>query len=172
MGRLSVRRLGPSQRIALLTGAVAAAAVTLFVIVVAPLSAAPAAVTLPWVLWAALFAASEVLVVHVQWKREGHTFSASDLVLAAGLVLALPSELILAQVVGTAAALVLHRRQRGLTLFFDVAQFALTGGIATIVFHVLTGPLGPTWSWVGQLAAIAAATLAAALSTVAVMSIA
>ena len=124
MERLSVRRLGPSQRIALLTGAVAAAAVTLFVIVVAPLSAAPTAVTLPWVLWAALFAASEVLVVHVQWKREVQTFSASDLVLAAGLVLAVPSDLVLAQVLGTGAALVIHRRQRGLKLVFNVAQFA------------------------------------------------
>ena len=172
MGRLSVRRLGPSQRIALLTGAVAAAAVTLFVIVVAPLSAAPTAVTLPWVLWAALFAASEVLVVHVQWKREVQTFSASDLVLAAGLVLAVPSDLVLAQVLGTGAALVIHRRQRGLKLVFNVAQFALAACVAVLVFHLLAGPLGETWSWVGQLVAIAAATVTAALCIFGVMSLA
>ena len=99
-GTAGLRRfsLGVSQKIALLTGAVAATAVTLFVIVVAPLPAAPTALNLPWVLWAAAFAVSEVLVVHVQWKRESHTFSLSDLVLAAGLVLAVPADLVLAQV--------------------------------------------------------------------------
>jgi hypothetical protein len=112
-GSAGLRRfsLGVSQRIALLTGAVAAAAVALFVIVVQPLPAAPTALNLPWVLWAGVFAISEVLVVHVQWKREAHTFSISDLVLAAGLVLAAPGELVLAQVAGTVSALVLHRRQ-------------------------------------------------------------
>ena len=88
-------RLGVSQRIALLTATLAAVAVTLFAAVVVPLPSAPTALNLPWVLWAALFAASEVLVVHVQWKRESHTFSLSDLVLAAGLVLATPSDLVL-----------------------------------------------------------------------------
>ena len=42
--------LGVPQKIALLTGAVAAAAVALFVIVVQPLPAAPTALNLPWVL--------------------------------------------------------------------------------------------------------------------------
>jgi diguanylate cyclase (GGDEF)-like protein len=173
-GSAGLRRfsLGVSQRIALLTGAVAAAAVALFVIVVQPLSAAPTALSLPWVLWAGVFAASEVLVVHVQWKREAHTFSISDLVLAAGLVLAAPSELILAQVAGTATALVLHRRQRGLKLAFNAAQFALTGCMATVVYNILAVPLGDAWSWVAQLAAVGVSTATAALSIFAVMSLA
>jgi diguanylate cyclase (GGDEF)-like protein len=173
-GSAGLRRfsLGVSQRIALLTGAVAAAAVALFVIVVQPLPAAPTAMTLPWVLWAGVFAASEVLVVHVQWKREAHTFSISDLVLAAGLVLAVPSELILAQVAGTATALVLHRRQRGLKLAFNAAQFALTGCMATVVYNVLAVLLGDAWSWVAQLAAVAVSTATAALTIFAVMSLA
>ena len=77
-------RLGPSQRILLLTVAVAAVAVALFVVVVRHLPTAPTALNLPWVLWAVAFAASEVMVVHVQWQRDAHTFSISDLVLAAG----------------------------------------------------------------------------------------
>ena len=173
-GTAGLRRfsLGVSQRIALLTGAVAAAAVALFVIVVQPLSAAPTALNLPWVLWAGVFAISEVLVVHVQWKREAHTFSISDLVLAAGLVLAVPGELVLAQVAGTIGALVLHRRQYDLKLAFNAAQFALTGCLATIVYNVLATPLGDAWSWVAQLAAVAVATVTAALCIFAVMSLA
>src|ERR671921_1491647 len=86
-------RLGVSQKIALLTGAVAATAVTLFVIVVAPLPAAPTALNLPWVLWAGAFAAAEALAVHVQWKRDSHTFSVTELVLAAALFLTSPATL-------------------------------------------------------------------------------
>src|SRR5205085_504011 len=39
-----------------------------------------------------------------------HTFSVGDLVLAAGLFLTSPTDLVLAQVVGTAATLVIYRR--------------------------------------------------------------
>ncbi len=164
-------RLGVSQKIALLTASVAAAAVLLFVTVVEPLPTAPTALSLPWVLWAAIFAASEVLVVHVQWKRESHTFSLSDLVLAAGLVLAAPGDLVLAQVAGTATALVLHRRQRGLKLAFNAAQFGLAGCMATIVFHGLAAPLGDAWSWAAQLLAVAVSTLTASVTIFAVMTI-
>src|SRR5689334_6502101 len=94
-----VRRLqlGTSQRIAVLTGGVTAAAVALFVIVVAPLSAAATAVSLPWPLWAVAFALAEILVVYVQWKRDSHGFSVTDLVLAAGLFLTSPATLVTAR---------------------------------------------------------------------------
>ena len=72
-------RLSVPQRIMLLTASVAAVAVALFVIVVRPLPGAPTALSLPWVLWAAAFAASELLVIHVQWRREANTFSMGDL---------------------------------------------------------------------------------------------
>ncbi len=163
--------LGVPQKIALLTGTVAAAAVALFVIVVQPLSAAPTALNLPWVLWAAIFAASEALVVHVQWKRESHSFSLSDLVLAAGLVLAVPAQLVLAQVVGAVVVLVVQRRQRGVKLAFNAAQFGLAGCMAAIVCNAVVAHLGSDWAWVGQLLAIAVATAIASLTIFAVMTI-
>jgi diguanylate cyclase (GGDEF)-like protein len=164
-------RLGVPQKIALLTGVIAATAVTLFVIVVAPLPAAPTALNLPWVLWAAAFAASEVLIVHVQWKRESHTFSLSDLVLAAGLVLAMPTKLVLAQVAGTMVVLVLYRRQRGLKLAFNTAQFALTSSMAVVAFSAVVSALGQEWAWAGQLLAIVVATLTASAAIFAVMTL-
>jgi diguanylate cyclase (GGDEF)-like protein len=164
-------RLGVPQKIALLTAGITAAAVTLFVLVVVPLPPAPTALTLPWVLWAGMFAISEVLVVHVQWKRDSHTFSISDLVLAAGLVLADPAALVLAQVAGTATALVLHRKQRGLRLAFNSAQFGLAGCMAVIVFRSLAPVLGDAFSWVAQLLAVGVATLVAALTIFVVMTI-
>jgi diguanylate cyclase (GGDEF)-like protein len=161
------RRLAAGQKIALLAGAVAATAVALFVVVVAPLPPAPTALSLPWLLWAGLFAASEVLVVHVQWKREAHTFSLSDLVFAVGLVLAAPAGLVLAHVVGRVTALVLHRRQHGLKLAVNTAQSALAGCAAVIVFHGLAPSFGTSWSWVGPLLAVAVATLTSSVTVVA-----
>jgi diguanylate cyclase (GGDEF)-like protein len=172
-GSAGLRRfsLGVSQKIALLTGVVAATAATLFVVVVQQLSAASTALNLPWVLWAAAFAVSEVLIVHVQWKRESHTFSLSDLVLAAGLALAAPGQLVLAQVVGTAVVLVLYRRQRGLKLAFNTAQFALTSCMAVLAFSTVVSALGQEWASAGQLLAIAVATLTASAAIFAVMTL-
>jgi diguanylate cyclase (GGDEF)-like protein len=172
-GTAGLRRfsLGVSQKIALLTGVVAATAVTLFVIVVAGLPAAPTALNLPWVLWAAAFTVSEVLIVHVQWKRESHTFSLSDLVLAAGLVLAVPADLVLAQVAGTAVVLVVYRRQRGLKLAFNTVQFALSGCAAVLVYSTVASGLGRDWVWAGQLLAIAVATVTASFLIFAVMTL-
>src|SRR3954451_14349760 len=109
-------RLNVPQRIMLITTALAAVAVALFVIVVRSRPGAPTAPDLPWVLWAAAFAISEAFPVHVQVKKDPHTFSVSDLVLAAGLVLAIPGDLVIAQVLGVAASLLIPRRQRGLML--------------------------------------------------------
>jgi hypothetical protein len=114
-------RLSSSQRIMFLTATVATAAVTLFVIVVRTLAAPPTALSLPWVVWATAFAASEALVVHWQWKREAHSFSMTDLVLGAGLFLESPSRLVCALVLGVGSVLVLHRRQTGVKLAFSVA---------------------------------------------------
>jgi diguanylate cyclase (GGDEF)-like protein len=154
-----------------LPAGVAAVAVLLFVIVVRSLPTTPTAVALPWVLWAAAFALSEALVVHVQWQREAHTFSVGDLVLAAGLFLTSPTDLVLAQVVGTAATLVIYRRQRGRRVAFNLAQYALGSCLAVLVFAGLSGSGTGVLAWLAALAAVAVATVTAALSIFAVISL-
>src|SRR5687767_8077924 len=135
-------RLGTSQRIAVLTVAVAAVAALLFVVVVEPLPAAATALSLPWSLWVAAFAVAEVLVVYVHSTTHSQGSSVTDLVLAAGLFLAAPEQLVTAQVVGTALSMLLYRRQRGLKLAFNVAQYALGGCLTVIVFAVLSSVAG------------------------------
>src|SRR4051812_12447871 len=152
-------RLTPSQRIMLLTATVAVAAVALFVIVVRSLTGAPTALNLPWVLWAAAFAAGEVLVVHWQWKRDAHSFSMGDLVLAVGLFLATPVQLVTAMALGAGAALLLHRRQTGVKLVFNMAEYALGSSVALLVFHSLSFVLGSNLDWLAALLAVLAATL-------------
>jgi diguanylate cyclase (GGDEF)-like protein len=172
LGRVQGFRLGAPQRVALLTAAVAAAAVTLFVVVVRTLPGAPTALNLPWVLWAAAFALTEAMVVHVQWKREAHSFSIGDLVVATGLLLAAPTDLVTAHVVGLTAVLVFHRKQRGLKLLFNIAEFALATSVAILTFHVASSWTGEMWSWVAALLAVTVSTVTAAVCIVAVMSLA
>jgi diguanylate cyclase (GGDEF)-like protein len=162
-------RLGIPQKIMLLTACVAALAVALFVVVVRPLPGAPTALTLPWVLWAAAFVVAEALVVHVQWQREAHTFSMGDLVLGAGLLLATPRDLVIAQVVGFAITLVLHRRQRGIKLAFNLAISALGASLATTIFAGLAGP--GLWDWLAALIAVLVITVVADLCIFGVISI-
>jgi diguanylate cyclase (GGDEF)-like protein len=170
---ISRLRLGAVQRIWVLAATVAAAAVTLFVIVVQPLPAPSTTVVLPWLVWVAAFAASEVLVVHVQFQRESHTFSLSDLVLAAGLCLTAPGDMVLAQVVGAGVALLLHRRQAGVKLAFNLAEYGLGGCLAVIVFAVLTHPDqgADPWNWLAALAAVLVSTVTADVCIFAAISL-
>jgi diguanylate cyclase (GGDEF)-like protein len=165
--------LTTSRRIGLLVTVVAAAAATLYVAVVRDLPGFDAPLTLPWLVWVAAFAAGELLVVHIQLQRDSHSFSLTDLVLVAGLYLVAPAELITAQLAGAGLALVLHRRQFGLKLAFNLAQYALSGCLATILFAVLSkdATLSGAWNWVAGLAAVAVSTLAAGLCIFAAISL-
>ena len=108
----------------------------------------------------AAFAAGELLVVHIQLQRDSHSFSLTDLVLVAGLYLVAPAALITAQLAGAGLALVLHRRQSGLKLAFNLAQYALSGCLATTLFAALSqdAVLSGAWNWVAGLAAVAVST--------------
>src|SRR4051794_19538136 len=170
-GRAPRFRLGPSQRIMLLSATLAAVAVALFVIVVRHLPTAPTALTLPWVLWAGAFALSEWLEVHVQWNRESHTFSASDLVLAAGLILAGPTHLVTAQVVGVGLTMVVHRKQRGVRLAFNLSEYALGGCLAVMTTAGLNDVFGQNWNWVSALIGVGVCTVTAALALFGVMTL-
>src|SRR3954449_8265328 len=124
-------RLSTMQRIGVLVAGIMALAIALFLGVVVRLPALDAPLRMPWPVWVLAFAVGEALVVHVQVRKDAHTFSLTDLVLAAALCLAHPVVLVAAQVAGAALALLLVRRQTGLKLAFNLAQFALCACVAT-----------------------------------------
>ena len=154
---------------ALLVVLLAAAGGTLFATVVPGLPVPDGSFGLPWLAWAAAFAAAEVFVVHVQLQRDSHSFSLTDLVFVAGLYLISPTALVAAQVAGAGLALVLHRRQFGLKLAFNMAQYALAGSLAVIVFTALGQDIAGQWSWVVALAAVAVANVTGCLCIFGVM---
>jgi diguanylate cyclase (GGDEF)-like protein len=163
----------PRHRIVLLVLAIAAAALALGVGVLPRLPGPTETLGLPWIAWVAAFFAGELLVVHIQLQRDSHSFSMTDLVLVAGLYLTAPVDLVTAQVVGLGLVLVLHRRQFGLKLAFNLAQYALTAGLAATVFATLGRgtPLSGAWDWLAALAAVAVSTVMSGLGIWAVMRV-
>ncbi|GAA3156897.1 hypothetical protein GCM10010531_05260 [Blastococcus jejuensis] len=168
-GTPTSQRISTRHRVLLLVMLLAAAGGALFLTVVRQLPAPETPLALPWVTWVVAFAATEVFVVHVQLQRDSHSFSLTDLVFVAGLYLISPTALVAAQVAGAGLALVLHRRQFGLKLFFNLAQYALAGSLAATVFTALGQDLAGQWSWVAALAAVAVSNVIGCLCIFGVM---
>src|SRR5438270_363709 len=92
---------------------------------------------LPWWGLGIAFFLSEAFVVHLHFRKQAHTLSASEIGLVLGLFLALPGALLAAQVVGAGLALSVHRRQKPTKLVFNLAEMSLCSGIALLVFRSL-----------------------------------
>jgi diguanylate cyclase (GGDEF)-like protein len=77
-------------------------------------------------------------VVHVHFNHESHSLSLIEVPLTLGLLAVEPDSLLLALVLGATAALILVRRQPLRKVAFNVAQLALSGTTAVIVFTALS----------------------------------
>ncbi|MCU1667905.1 MAG: diguanylate cyclase/phosphodiesterase [Blastococcus sp.] len=155
--------LSPDQRVACLAAALALLAIALFFGTVVRLPRPDVPLDLPWVVWAAAFAAGELLAVHVQVRRGSHTFSMTDVVVVAALCLAQPAAFVTAQVAGTGLVLLFDRRQSTLKVAFNLAQFGAAYCVATAIFAAVTreAAWSSPWTWVGALLALTATTLIA-----------
>jgi diguanylate cyclase (GGDEF)-like protein len=101
---------------------------------------------LPWWLVCALFAAAEVCVVHLHFRRGALSFSLGDIPLVLGLVFCSAQGVMLACVIGGGVVLGTLRRQPAIKLVFNIGQFAVSASIAALVVHALAGsgvPAGP-----------------------------
>jgi diguanylate cyclase (GGDEF)-like protein len=104
---------------------------------------APALVPGPQLSWWALalaFCFAEVFVVHLQFRKQAHTLSLTEIGLTLGLLLGAPVALLVGQLVGTLVALVVTRwkSQRQLVKFaFNLAELPLCSGIALVIFRSL-----------------------------------
>jgi diguanylate cyclase (GGDEF)-like protein len=128
---------------------------------VQPAFGGPLPFQIPWWALAILFYLVEVRVVHIQFQREAHSYSLSELPLVLGLFLATPTDLILAYGIGSSAGLAIHRRPPAIKLAFNIALFWLSAGVATLVFHLIPPDAAPrlAWQWLGAFAATTAVAL-------------
>ncbi|MDQ3878898.1 MAG: GGDEF-domain containing protein, partial [Actinomycetota bacterium] len=104
----------------------------------------------------AMFLGAEVFIVHLQFRRDAHSFALSEIPLVAGLFFVSPGVLITAQLLGAAIALV-RRRQSLLKLTFNLANFMLNAVIVTLVFRAIVNPANPIGAtgWVAAFTATA-----------------
>ena len=127
---------------------------------------------IPWWSIAGLFLLAEVCVVHLQFRREAYSFSLSEIPLVLGLFFLAPAALVLAQLVGSGAALLFHRRQSPLKLVFNLAHLSLEAILASFVFQQVVGNGNPSnvSGWIATVVAVllttflSAAMIAAAIS--------
>jgi diguanylate cyclase (GGDEF)-like protein len=98
---------------------------------------------LPWWMLAVAFGLVEVKVIHLAMRRGVHSLSLSEIPLLLGLVFVGPLPTIGARMVGSGIALVLYRRQRGVKLCLNLANFLLEAGLAAALYLALLGPADP-----------------------------
>jgi diguanylate cyclase (GGDEF)-like protein len=116
---------------------------------------------IPWPVLALLAALAEVCVVHLHYHREAHSFSLREMVLVVALFSASPITMVLTQTLGSALALISHRRQSPMKLVFNLGLIAVESAVAALVFriavsgHSAVGPAG----WIGTLGAVALVTM-------------
>jgi riboflavin transporter FmnP len=116
------------------------------------------------------FFVAEVLPIHVNAGADRHTISFNELPLAIGLILLGPAALVASTLIGNGVAFVLHRRQRGVKLGFNLALGAFQTVVAVVVFSVVgDGALrSPSTCIALVLAMVAADTVAALLVALAI----
>ena len=93
---------------------------------------------LQWWMLAIAFYLAEVFVVHLQFRKQAHTLSLTEIGLTLGLLLASPAALLAGQLTGAVVALTVNRwrSQRVLVkLFFNAAELPLVLGIAVGIFR-------------------------------------
>lgn len=172
-GFLFLARLDGVGRVWVLTAMVALSAIALFLTSVRGQPALEAPFHIPWWILAVLFYLAEVFVVHIQFQRDAHSVSLGELPLVLGLFFVGPVGLVLAQVVGDALALAIHRRQSPVKFAFNVCHFAFETCLATVVFHWIVSlgdPIGPA-GWVATGVAVMASSVVGVLMICAAISL-
>ena len=165
-------RLSGAGRVWALTLTLAALTTWLFASAVVDLKPFTPPFVIPWWALAAMFFVVEIFVVHVELRRNAHSFSLSEIPVVLGLFFAAPWALVFGHFVGALLALTLHRRQSAIKLAFNVAQFCLGTSLAVIVFSTIGAddPFSPR-GWVAAFVAVLAADTVASASIIAALSL-
>jgi diguanylate cyclase (GGDEF)-like protein len=157
-----VRPAGAFGRVLGLSLLTAGLAGVVYLVAVRNLATPGAPIHISWLFLAAGYAASELTVVHIEFRRDAHSVSLNEIPLVLGLAFVSPSHLLIAHLLGAGIVLVFVRRQAVLKLVFNLSHFALEDCVALLVFHAVAGSalrLGPQLWIAAVLATVAAATV-------------
>lgn len=133
----------------------------------------PGSTRLDWWMVALLAGACEMVVLHIQVRREAHAISLSEIATVIGLFFATPTDFIVGRAVGTLLAFVLWRRQSLVKASFNGALFFAESALALLLFHSIRDTdtdLDPL-AWLAATVATVAASLLASLAVTAVIAL-
>ncbi len=152
----------------------AVAAVALYLEVLDGRTLVPAPIVLPWPVVALGFFLAETKVVEVNFRRETHSLSLSEIPAVVGFFFLTPADYLGALLIGTIAALVVISRQSPLKILFNVSNFAVTAVVALSIFarfsHLDGLRPGPD-DWIAAFAATIVASVMGALNIATVITL-
>ncbi len=94
---------------------------------------------LDWWALALLAAVCEMVVLHIQVRREAHGISLSEIATVIGLFFATPGDFVVGRAVGALATFILWRRQEAGKVLFNSAMFLAESSLALLIFHSIRG---------------------------------
>ena len=129
--------------------------------------------SLPWPILAVAFAAAELKVVQVHFRRETHSFSLSEFPAVIGFFFLSPFDYVVALLVGSTIAFVISGRQRIEKIVFNLTNFALVAVVELAVLYAISDMGGAPHliDWLAAFAATLAATFVSALTIATVITI-
>ena len=167
-----VTQLSPTTAVALLSAAMASAAVALFTFAVPHHAGALLpGLSPPWWALALAFAAGEFTAVHLESRRSAFTVTFRDVPMVLGLAMLDPGSYLIAHLVGSGVALLVGR-QSPLKLVFNASMITLEAMIAILVFRVVLAGAAPDEprGWLAALAAVLLTDLLTAMAITAVIA--
>ncbi|MCU1484137.1 MAG: putative Diguanylate cyclase/phosphodiesterase [Actinomycetia bacterium] len=96
-------------------------------------------IRIQWWMLAPAFAASEIFVIHYQFRREQYTFTLMELPLALGLFFSTWPAIVIARLVGGGLALRFHRKQGLMKMAFNLSCNLLETSMALVLFRFIAG---------------------------------
>ncbi len=144
--RAAGRRLGGSFAVWILNAAIVGGAFAIYALTLHGRAPLEVRHHIHWWALAPVFAATEVFVVHVHFRRSAHSMSLGEVPLVIGLLLASPSDVVIAQLVGSGIVLALNPGRSVIRLVFNIGQYALAACAAASIFHLVVpahSGLGP-----------------------------
>ncbi len=119
---------------------------------------APGPTDLPWWAMVLMFGVAEMVVLHIQIRREAQTVSLSEIPLVVGLFMADPVALLIGRVLGSLLIFVFHRRQAPIKVAFNTALVFSSGALALTIWSLaFNGQEAGPAAWAAAFAALVAA---------------
>jgi diguanylate cyclase (GGDEF)-like protein len=166
------RALSGAARIWLFTGSLATLAGLIYLSELHGRTTPPVVLAVPWPIIAAAFAAAELKVVQVHFRRETHSFSLSEFPAVIGFFFLAPFDYLIAVLVGSSIALVIGR-PRLIKLVFNLANFMLVAVVELTILYAIAemGGAPHVRDWVAAFAATLAAAVLSALTIATVITL-